>query len=695
MASSWEELNAQYGAPSASGAKDAGSDGWAALAAKYGLADNGSEAAVTKRDIAKPVEQSKEVSLLARIKAGMAGVNKGFYSDLAGLPVDTMQNVIDLGKAGFGTVASMAGRPDLAPNVSFDRSNVVGSSDWIAKQLNNAGMGGAINNPNPQDPASRIAYTGGRFAGASVVPNAKAAIGLGQQVRNAAMSAASGLAAGTVGEVAPDYAGVAGMMPGMAAKTGADAVRYLARGGETGRQTMLQRLLDLKNAEIDNPSAGLATGNRLVQGIENLLSLTPGSMGTIGKNRLASLAGLQSKAEGLRSDISPVYGATEAGTGIQADLKGGFKDRISNTYGMLNDRVEKAIGPDGSIPVTDSLAAINRLTTPIAGAQNTSSNFINGRLAKIGQDLSTDAGAGGTVPYSAVRNLRTRVGQEASSSEIIGTPQQGEYKQLYGALSQDIKNGVAAADLLNGTKGSEALNRANAYYANAMRRAEAMDNLAKRNAPEGAYNALAQSLGAGETTYSRVRNAVSPETRQKVAAPIVDDLGRATPGQQNAEGSVWSPQTFVTNYNKIDPQARAALFKRLPGGSQYASDLDTIAKAADMVNQGAKVMANPSGTAAALANRGTISALTVGAYFYPFAAATTAGGLAMGNATARLLTSPTFVRWLADAPKIKPEGAAVHMQRILQAARASKDAQFQNDVDAYLQSMQQITQGVH
>lgn len=767
MAASWEELNAKYGAaPAAAG----GGDAWAELNAKYSTpaaAKADSEPVKTDR----PAPKQKEVGIMDRVRAGMAGVNKGFFSDLAGLPVDTMANVVDLAKAGYGTVVTAAGRPDLAPVINEDRSGVVGSSAWLAKNINAganaAGLSSPIDNPNPQDPMSRIAHTGGRFAGASVVPSSRVAISPVQQAQNIGMGTLSGLSAGAVGEVAPEYAGVAGMLPSMGAKSAADIMRYLARGDEAGRVSMQQRMHDLEQAGVTNPSAGLASGNRLLQGVENLLSLTPGSMGIMGENRLAALAGLQGKAEGLRNRLHPVHGAAEAGAGIQADLRGAFKERIGNTYGILNDRVGAAVG-NSTVAIPETLSTATRLSTPIRGAEATSGQLINPRIAQIAENLRADAFGttrpqqspnignptanlptaptvgspsvmnqqGGFaanpslwnapavpnnplpnrpgnapagngipnaslwnaqkepgIPFNALKDLRTRVGKETQSNAIMGTPEQGEFKQLYGAMSQDMKAGVALADLLKGTKGTQALERANTYYSNAMARVEAMNNIAGRSTPEGAYNAVANSLSTGPTTFGRVRNAVTTDTRQKIVATIVDDLGRATPGQQNADGSEWSPRTFVTNYNRIDPAARKELFKRMPGGEQYARDLETIAKAADMVNQGAKVMANPSGTAAAVANRGTISALTVGVYFYPMVAAATAGGLAMGNATARLLTNQGFVRWLADTPKVTPENMTVHTQRILRAAEESKDAQFRDDVYAYMRSVQQVSQG--
>ncbi|MDM4773070.1 hypothetical protein [Solimonas sp. SE-A11] len=70
--------------------------------------------------------------------SGLAGVQRGLSADLLGLPVDTVANVADLGLAGYGTVVGLMGRQDLMPDL-LDRSQVVGSGDWIARQLSRTG----------------------------------------------------------------------------------------------------------------------------------------------------------------------------------------------------------------------------------------------------------------------------------------------------------------------------------------------------------------------------------------------------------------------------------------------------------------------------------------------------------------------------------------------------------------------------
>jgi hypothetical protein len=672
-------------------------------------------------------EPKKKASILERTMALPAGVNRAAYTILPGLPVDFVTNVLDLGKAGIGYATSkVTGNAPPAWTEPYNRKTIVGSSDWFADRINAgadfAGVRSPINNPAPDDAAARVMYSGGLLAGSSIVPDPRAKISAGQQIANTGTGAVGGMLSGTVAESSPEWAPVVAMTPQVTAATVGAAARGTIRGGETDRRNMEQRIQDFKAAGVDNPSVGLASGNQSVQGIENLLSLTPGSVGLFSRSQQRVIDGMQAKTNQTRDNVSTFYGPVEAGAKIQADLRGHFKDRIGNTYGLLNDKVEQNVGPAMRVPVTESISKSGLLTTPIAGAEATSTNFINSRIKKIHGDLMADAGGRPAqtinstilgpngqpafqtgipaapaqgVPFSALKDLRTKIGKETQSNAIMGTPEQADFKQLYGAMSQDMKNAVALADLNRGVlpaapgSATTAFNRANAYYSRGMNKADELGPVANRSTPEGAYNAVAKSLEAGPTTYQRVRNAVTPEARQQFVASIIDDMGKATPGKQGAEGDVWSPATFLTNYNKLDPQARSELFKRLPGGKLHAENLAEIAKAADMVGQSSKVWANPSGTGAALAARGTFGAIGIGAFFEPVTTAVAAGGLVGANGVSRLLLSPIFVNWLAKAPKQDPAKMQSYVQRLIVNAQMSKDAQLQQDVAEYLQLVKQ------
>jgi hypothetical protein len=692
------------------------------------------------------IGKRREASGMEVAMAPIAGINRGFFADLVGMPVDAAANALDLGKAAFGyTTSKVTGKAPPAWTEPFDRRTVPGSADWIAARINQGadaiGVRSPIDNPAPDSATGRVLYMGGRVGGASVAPNPKVPIEPANQLRNFLMAETGGLSAGAVGEVSPEWAGVAGMVPQVTGAAAVAATKRAVRGGEDGRRNMEQRIQDFKNAGVGEPSVGLASGNKTVQGVENIFSQTPGSVGIYEKHKNAILNALQGRANQLRDKTSPVYGAEETGAAIQSDLKGPFKERIGNTYSTLNDRIEAAVGPEMRVPVTESLAKAKTLTSPIPGAEQTSALLIQQRIKGIQEALQADAGGkpaqttyiGGQavqvpsghhgtktvqrpglldadgvpmtrevpatppqgLPFSALKELRTKIGKESQSNAIMGTPEQAEFKQLYGAMSQDMKNGVALADIANGkmpaAAGSttQALNRANDYYSKAMTRADELNPIANRNTPEGAYNAVAKSLESGPTVYQRLRGAVQPETRQKIVASVIDDLGKANPGQQSADGDAWSPRTFLTNYNKLDPQARTELFKRIPGGEKLADGLRDIARASEMVGDASKVWSNPSGTSAATVSRATMGALTVGAFMYPIQAAGTAGALVIANqASQRLLLNPTFVNWLAKTPKVSLQGMQSYIQTLIANAEKTNDPQFKRDVADYLASVE-------
>lgn len=682
-------------------------------------------------DPARPAP--RQASTVDRVRAAAAGVNKGFFSDLLGLPVDTAANVVDLVKAGAGFAYNegkqlVTGKASAPPQWTepFDRKQVVGSSAWLDDKINAGGLGAAINNPNPQDATSRVLHTGGRFAGASVVPSSRVAMSGKAQMANAGMGAVSGLTSGAVGEVAPEWAGLAAMLPSAAGAAGAAGLKRVVRGDEAGRRRMEQRIQDLKDGGIDTPSVGLASGNRNVMGLENLLAQTPFSAGLYEKAGQANINGMRAKADTLRDSISTEFGPVVAGDAIQSALKDGFRTRVNSTSRTLNDQVADAIGPGFYTFPQNTLDTAHAMSALNPGAPATSAALRNGRIAGIADDLARDVmgtpvpgdplmnaatrylRADGQLldsppgmPFSTLKNLRTSIGEEASSPAILGTPEGGQFKRLYGAMSEDMRQGAGAADrqragvdvgplLPKNIQATLALHRANKFYSRAATRAEDLHGIANRSTPEGAYDAVVSSLNSGPTLYSKLRGAVDPATRQKLVATIIDDMGMAKPGQQGADIDAWSPRTFLTNYAKLHQNGGGKeLFKRVPGGENHAKNLASIAKTADMLGDASKVWANPSGTAPALTARGTAYTLTAGAFFQPLLAASTAGGLVGANQVSqRLLLNPMFTHWLARAPSVKPAQARAYAQRLMANANISRDEQFKEDAAEYLRMVE-------
>lgn len=155
-----------------------------------------------------------------------AGLAK-LATSVLGLPVDTVENMANLGLAGVGTVATAAGRPDLAPDLlrgSF------GGSESMQRGLRATGMPGlSPDNPTPQDALGTSQYDfvvrGGVLPGGAV-------------------PAVGSMVAEKLG--GPEWAGVGAMLPS-AAKMAYNEARAPALARDKAANTV--RDATLKSAE--------------------------------------------------------------------------------------------------------------------------------------------------------------------------------------------------------------------------------------------------------------------------------------------------------------------------------------------------------------------------------------------------------------------------------------------------------------
>lgn len=151
------------------------------------------------------------VTALDRANAIGTGFNAGL-AGLAGLPVDTAANVLDLGKAalGYGVSKVTGEAPPKALEVDPDRSNVVGSTAWIRKYLDQNAITDTTMS-RPDDKASQ--YLAGA---ASALPG----LAIGRQPTTNVGVAKDVVEAGALGTV-PQMIADAGGNEGMQAAGGA------------------------------------------------------------------------------------------------------------------------------------------------------------------------------------------------------------------------------------------------------------------------------------------------------------------------------------------------------------------------------------------------------------------------------------------------------------------------------------------
>lgn len=502
----------------------------------------------------------------------------------------------------------------------------------------------------------------------------------------AGLSTVSGAGAAGAQQLFPDnpYAELAGqMLPTLGPAMFAGVARRLLRGGEAGRQAVEDSLDTFARAGT-TPTVGQATGNRLYQAGETISNSLPGG-GPIAAAGERQAAQIGSRVDDLARSISPRVGSEQAGRAIERGItgEGGFLSRFRARAGDLFNNVDRYIPQTKPVGVGNTQKTLESLNPSIAGAEETSKVLANPKIAQIKQAFLTDAGDAGVMPYAALKALRSQVGDMMASTDLIADAPRAQLKRIYGALSQDMR----AAAQAQGPEAMRAFERANKYYSAGIDRVDdILQRVVNKTNLEDIFSAATRGK-EGATTVRAVMRSLKPDERDIVAATMMKRLGRANPSAQDDLGEAFSPETFLTNWNRLAPEARRALFS----GSTYRGlhdDLSAIAKAASQIREGSRVLANPSGTASRSANLAATGAGLLGAYTGNLdAVGILVAGAISNNAAARLLTNPRTVQWLARSTRIPPERLGGYLARLSQIGQ--RDPEIAPAVEELVTAIQQ------
>lgn len=309
---------------------------------------------------------------------------------------------------------------------------------------------------------------------------------------------------------------------------------------------------------------------------------------------------------------------------------------------------------------------------------------VNTRLAlqqtddQVANQISGQGTIGGAVatrlrdPRSGIslddlRSIRTEIGRAMSnwSPTAQNTLDKTQLRQLYAATSRDIE--IALETLANRaaigtTRGNNAANyvapevaRQAAGALRAFRTAdryfrasqESLDRFAtvlNAQSPEAAARRVVQAATAGDKGNIRlVRSALAglrPDERAEVGAMVVRSLGQPNASARGiVQESGFSPSSFVTRYNNLSPEARAAMFT-----PEHAQALDQLFRIANRLSN-VEALANTSRSGTNTMNMGGAmagaGAVMAGDVMTPIAIGTS------GAATSLLMSTPAYTRWMA------------------------------------------------
>jgi hypothetical protein len=473
------------------------------------------------------------------------------------------------------------------------------------------------------------------------------------------------------------------------ASAAGSGIKYLLRGGEANIPKVAANI-DAAAKAGTALSVGQTTGNRAVQAAESFLSKYPGSAGVMAKKGAAEASEIGSQVEKIADDLSPNATPFVAGRTIEKGLSGpgGFVDRfkqgMSHLYDQLDPFFRYSDGSSKAVKLPNTLDALKKLNPSIPGAPETSKFFKNAKLQGVTDAIESDVGSkqafgerpnikasnemvkpafrpadlqdmfekagGDNLPYEAVKKIRTLVGEQLEGSGLASDVPRSKWKSLYAALSKDLDSAAIAT---GDPAAAKAMQRANAFTRAGHQRIDGiLDKIAKQDIPERLFNSAvnAEDMRSGATKVGTIMKSLTQGERDVVKSAFIRRMGTAAAGQQGAEGGAFSSQTFLTNWNKMSQQAKDVMFSSKDGNLRGA--LDAIAKTAENIKEGGKVFANPSGSgqivAASSLASGIAGAATSGRLG---AAATLLGTVPAANLTAKLLTNPRFVGWLARASK--------------------------------------------
>ncbi len=471
-------------------------------------------------------------------------------------------------------------------------------------------------------------------------------------------------------------------------KGGSTLVKYGNQGAKATVRGLTKidqdAIKTLQDSGID-PTLHLTSNSHVLKSVSNSMQKLP----LIG-NRLERQSGdavnqLESNVNNTAGNLGTASDAIEGGAALQRGLKQ-FEtqtgDMIDRNYATADNLIPGETPADttnlqnlsknyqtktNQTPLSKAVSEpeINKVTNAAlesTGAKQVSTGLVDANGAAITRAEQP------SVPYSTMKNVRSKVGEK---SRRIDAP--SEYKQLYGALSEDMS---ATAKGIS-PDAAQAASRANNYYRAVMQRSEKLARFFNKNQDGTFVMAPEKVAAATRQELQLLKKSIPKADFDNYTSSVVRKMGEAPAGAQNATGEVFSPNTFLTNYSKLSQSGKAdVMFNK-----QTAIELNRAAKVADRFRLLSKTD-NAGNT--------TNSAIAAGALYNLLVrpvASVTLGVPAYGFE--RLLTSPKMLKVINDyayRPVVKNAKIGGEFSAKLYQA-AGQDIDSQNEAKKYIEAL--------
>lgn len=402
-----------------------------------------------------------------------------------------------------------------------------------------------------------------------------------------------------------------------------------------------QRMEGARAAEELNilPSAGMQ--GRSAAMAEAGFEVSPFSTAQIQRGRERVISEIQEAAEKSAQRVGDPTSVEFAGEALQKGAKK-FTSDFAQKSETLYNQLDNFIKPDDLIIAPNTTQALREIVLFAGDNPELAKQIGLGRFEQLLTALG-DQGVDNAVPYQLVKELRTTFGEAIGNiSGPLADMSQGKIKRLYGTLSKDLEEAAKTG----GPEAFKTWKRANDFYRGGAKRIdESLEKITGAETGTAAYRRIENMLLEGNVKQStnqimQLKKSLPSDDFNTFRATLINNLGRAKAGQQTAEGDLFSPATFLTNYNKMSPTSRKVVF------GEIEPELKKLASVVEL-SKDAAAQLNVSRTAPAV----TTQALLAGIGSMVVSPATIIGIYAANKAGAAVMTNKTFLKALNAAAK--------------------------------------------
>lgn len=438
-----------------------------------------------------------------------------------------------------------------------------------------------------------------------------------------------------------------------------------------------ERVQAMQDYGMTTVTPGMAGGRSARIG-EQVLNNLPASAGHM--EDVNSLAGkeLRRSMQGVAQQFGSSKTLNEGGAALQQGTKQ-WMTRFDEVTGKAYDAIP--ISGEAKASTTSTTATLQNLTARLKDnpglAQEISDPVLQRYLGAIEK---------GGLSWQGMKEFRTFIGNKIGQFRLSEDARTGDYRALYGALSQDMRDTAASM----GPRALSAFERANTLKAQGEQRIETAlatilgpDAKARPELAAAAIQRMTQGGKAGGDlrALAQVRaSTIKSGAWDEIASTLIHLGGQPA----KSEGRAFEPATFVKWYADMAEPARRMLFKpelreSLDGFVAMNQQLSRVKGLANTSNSGALVLA---GAQLLQLGKMIMSADVTGIGIQ-------LGANALNYGLAKAWTTPAFVKLLTGFGRSVASGNenAVRSQMGRLAKLATTNPELRQPIESLLRSL--------